>query len=99
MSAHRVDEIIDRARERLGVLEDVTAGLADVTAEATSADGRVWVRVDSGGGMTALHLAESACRLEAAELSATILATAHAAARIVAGERDRLLAELRASFR
>ncbi|MFD6677096.1 YbaB/EbfC family nucleoid-associated protein [Rhodococcus zopfii] len=99
MSARQVDEIVERARERLGMLEDVMAGLGDVTADATSADGRVRVRVDGGGGMIALDLAESACRLDAAEVSATILATAHEAARIAAGKRARLLSELRDSFR
>jgi len=99
VSGHRVDEIVERARERLGMLEDVMAGLGEVTAEAMSVDGRVWVQVDGGGGMIALHLAESACRLEAAELSAAILATAHEAARIAARKRDRLLSDLRESFR
>ncbi|WP_068154267.1 YbaB/EbfC family nucleoid-associated protein [Rhodococcus phenolicus] len=99
MSAHRVDEVVERARERLGMLEDVMVGLGDVSAEATSADGRVRVHVDGGGAMIALHLAESTCRLDAAEVSATILATAHEAARTAAAKRDRLLSELRDSFR
>ncbi|MFZ2530387.1 MAG: YbaB/EbfC family nucleoid-associated protein [Rhodococcus sp. (in: high G+C Gram-positive bacteria)] len=98
MSAHQVDEIVERARQQLGLLEDVMAGLGDVSAEATSPCGHVRVRVDAGGGMVALHLAEAASRLDATEVSAAILATAHEAARIAAGKRDRLLSELRDSL-
>lgn len=98
MSAHQIDEIVERARHQLGLLEDVMAGLGDVSAEAESPGGHVRVRVDAGGGMVALHLAEATSRMDAAEVSAAILATAHEAARIAAGTRDRLLAELRDSF-
>ncbi|MEE2035383.1 YbaB/EbfC family nucleoid-associated protein [Rhodococcus chondri] len=99
MSEHQIDAVVEDVRTRLGALELTLRGLGAVQSSAQSPDGAVVAWVDGNGALARLQLAESVSRRDAADLAATILATTHEAARRAAGERARLLEELRGALR
>ncbi|EME65837.1 MULTISPECIES: YbaB/EbfC family nucleoid-associated protein [Rhodococcus] len=97
-SDQRVTEIVESVRTRLGALQDCVAALGVVSGTATSPDGLVRAEVDGNGALTGLWLAEALRGHHTRDVTASILATAHEAARVAAAERARLLGELRGAL-
>ncbi|TCN57220.1 hypothetical protein EV641_102364 [Rhodococcus sp. SMB37] len=98
MSEQQVEEIVDRVRTQLGVLEHTLDGLGAVRGSARNEDGSIVAHIDGRGALAGLELAESVTRRDAVELGAEILAAVHEAARRAGAERARLLQDLRSAL-
>ncbi|MFC9787633.1 YbaB/EbfC family nucleoid-associated protein [Rhodococcus sp. NPDC127528] len=90
-----IDGVVARASHGVENLEQALHGLTTLRARATHESGLVRVEVDEQGGLRDLWIAEGLARVDARDLGHAVVEAAAAAAEIVAGRRDQILASLR----
>lgn len=88
-----IDELTERYRTLRSGVADAQRRMAELTATARDADGRISVTVDERGRLTSVQLDPAAARsLPADELGALIVAASRAAAAQIDARREALLA-------
>lgn len=88
-----IDELTERYRTLRAGVADAQRRIAELTATARDADGRITVTVDERGRLTSVQLDQSAARsLPVDELGALIVAASRAAAAQIDAQREALLA-------
>lgn len=92
--AGSVDELLARAESRLDRMRELGEDLAAIRVSRSSPDGLVTVIVDGAGTPVELSLRPGISGSTGRDLSAAVIATAHAAAAAALERRARLLAGL-----
>ncbi|MFE3289762.1 YbaB/EbfC family nucleoid-associated protein [Rhodococcus sp. NPDC059234] len=93
-TANEMDPVVARAAQRIENLEQALRGLTTLRARVTHESGLVTVEVDEQGGLRDLRIVEALDRVDARDLGRAVVEATAAAAEIVAGRRDQILASL-----